>query len=85
MAQQGNAAMAETERERALRETAYFIWEREGRPSGLAQDHWHRAVREQSGNRPGPAEPPMGDEEKVLAGRADANFPALLTKDVLGG
>jgi hypothetical protein len=29
--------------------------------------------------------PPMEDEEKVLAGKPDANMPALLTKDVLGG
>lgn len=28
---------------------------------------------------------PMEDEEKVLAGKPDANMPALLTKDVLGG
>lgn len=28
---------------------------------------------------------PMGEEEKVLAGKLDANMPALLTKDVLGG
>ncbi len=27
----------------------------------------------------------MEDEEKVLAGRLDANMPALLTKDVPGG
>ena len=32
-----------------------------------------------------PCEEPMDDEEKVLAGRADANIPALLTKDVPGG
>jgi hypothetical protein len=31
------------------------------------------------------ADPLMDDEEKVLAGRPDANFPALLTKDVRGG
>jgi hypothetical protein len=30
-------------------------------------------------------EEPMEDEEKVLAGRPDANIPALLTRDVLGG
>jgi hypothetical protein len=30
-------------------------------------------------------EQPMDDEEKVLAGKPDANMPALLTKDVLGG
>jgi len=28
---------------------------------------------------------PMDDEEKVLANRSDANIPALLTRDVLGG
>ena len=27
----------------------------------------------------------MEDEEKVLAGRPDANIPAMLTKDVKGG
>jgi hypothetical protein len=27
----------------------------------------------------------LEEEEKVLAGRADANMPALLTKDVKGG
>ncbi len=27
----------------------------------------------------------MEDEEKILAGRADVNYPALLTKDVPGG
>jgi hypothetical protein len=28
---------------------------------------------------------PMEDEEKILAGRHDVNYPALLTKDVPGG
>ena len=28
---------------------------------------------------------PLEEEEKVLAGKPDANMPALLTKDVLGG
>jgi hypothetical protein len=27
----------------------------------------------------------MEDEEKILAGRQDINYPALLTKDVPGG
>ena len=30
-------------------------------------------------------EEPMDEEEKVMAGRADANIPAMLTKDVPGG
>ena len=32
-----------------------------------------------------PDEERMEDEEKVLAGRHDVNYPALLTKDVPGG
>ncbi len=30
-------------------------------------------------------EEPLEDEEKILAGRHDINYPALLTKDVPGG
>jgi Protein of unknown function (DUF2934) len=54
---------------------AYFLWESEGRPEGRALDHWKRAAAE---NR-------FVDEEKVLAGRPDANIPAMLTEDVPGG
>lgn len=32
-----------------------------------------------------PEEERMEDEEKILAGRHDVNYPALLTKDVAGG
>jgi hypothetical protein len=39
-----------------------------------------RAVRKRA--RP---DEPMDEEEKVLAGRPDANMPALLTRDVPGG
>jgi hypothetical protein len=34
---------------------------------------------------PGQETPAADEEDKVLAGRADANMPALLTKDVKGG
>ena len=67
--------------EQAIRERAYFIWKREGCPKGRAFDHWMSAcaeVRERQNEL-------MHDEEKVLAGRLDANMPALLTKDVQGG
>jgi hypothetical protein len=30
--------------EHAVREAAYLIWEREGRPEGRAQDPWLRAL-----------------------------------------
>ncbi len=34
---------------------------------------------------PGQEDERMEDEEKILAGRVDVNYPALLTKDVPGG
>ena len=70
--------------DRAIRETAYFIWEREGRPDGRAQDHWLQAVTGLAAQRDRKDER-MEEEEKVLAGRPDANMPALLTQDVPGG
>jgi Protein of unknown function (DUF2934) len=69
--------------EHAIRERAYYIWEHDGRPEGQAEAHWLLAAREQSGDEP--TDEFMDDEEKVLAGRPDANIPALLTKDVRGG
>jgi hypothetical protein len=72
-------------REHAVRERAYFIWEREGRPEGRAHDHWRYATVEDFGEERERDDEPMGDEEKIMAGRADANIPAMLTKDVHGG
>ena len=63
-----------------IREAAYFIWEREGRPEGCAAEHWARAlaeVRETDDNL-------LGEEEKIMA-NLPANLPALLTEDVRGG
>ena len=71
-------------RDQIIRETAYFIWEQEGRPDGRAWDHWLRAAAglvTQHDHR----DEAMEDEEKILAGRHDVNMPALLTKDVPGG
>ena len=83
----GDARMSELDqrRKQTIRERAYFIWEREGRPEGRAQDHWRYATIEESGEERGQGNEFMEDEEKVLAGRPDANIPALLTKDVRGG
>ena len=69
--------------EQAIREAAYFIWKRAGCPEGRATEHWQRALEEIVGGKP--LEAPMDDEEKIMADRADANLPALLTKDVPGG
>ncbi len=67
--------------EDAVRERAYFIWVREGRPDGRALAHWVSAHAEEQEHQ----NELMFEEEKVLAGRPDANIPALLTQDVHGG
>ena len=67
--------------ERAVRERAYFIWEREGRPDDGAVAHWVCACAHEREC----LNELMHEEEKVLAYRPDANMPALLTQDVPGG
>jgi hypothetical protein len=67
-----------------IREMAYFIWEHEGRPNGRAQAHWLQAMNKFA-KKHNHEQEQIEDEEKVLAGRADANIPAMLTKDVPGG
>jgi hypothetical protein len=34
---------------------------------------------------PDPDAEEVGDEEKIMAGRVDVNYPAMLTKDMPGG
>jgi hypothetical protein len=59
----GKAIMDERDEER-IRQRAYGIWEREGRPQGRQDEHWFDAEREEadgSGDRPVPAGIPDGD------------------------
>jgi hypothetical protein len=72
---------SEQESEHAIRERAYFMWERDGRPNGRAYEHWVSACAEERER----LNEQMYDEEKIMADRPDANLPALLTKDVHGG
>ena len=65
----------DVDQEKAVREKAYFFWQREGCPDGRAEEHWQRATEEKE----------MDDEERILTGRHDANIPAMLTQDVPGG
>jgi hypothetical protein len=44
--------------EEAVRERAYGIWEREGRPDGQHESHWHRALKELG--LVAPVEQPLG-------------------------
>jgi hypothetical protein len=70
--------------EHAIREAAYGLWEREGRPEGRALEHWLRATAERASGKSRRLKA-LPDEEKILEGRADVDLPALLTKDVRGG
>ncbi|HUN40007.1 MAG TPA: DUF2934 domain-containing protein [Acetobacteraceae bacterium] len=71
--------------EQWLRDRAYYIWEREGRPHGRALNHWLQAIRDTTRSRQTSDHDATPDEERILAGRIDVNIPALLTKDVPGG
>ena len=39
----------DTERERRIRELAYDLWERDGRPEGGADEYWYEAERRIAG------------------------------------
>ena len=67
-------------REHAIRERAYFIWEREGRPEGRAHDHWLAASVEERECQ----DELMDDEEKVLAGRPGRQFPRIADQGCAG-
>lgn len=47
-------------------------------------EHTKKSVPEKAGLAKD-REAHMEDEEKIMAGRHDVNYPALLTKDVPGG
>jgi len=38
--------MKSTDRQRRVEQRAYEIWEREGRPHGKHDEHWHQAAEE---------------------------------------
>jgi hypothetical protein len=86
-ASKGEGEMFDADRdfEQAIRERAYLIWEREGRPADRAEDHWRRASNDALRNSEVRVGELVEDEEKILFGRTDVNMPALLTKDVHGG
>ncbi|HWA20430.1 MAG TPA: DUF2934 domain-containing protein [Devosia sp.] len=39
-----NDPWANPQFEQAVRDTAYFLWEQDGRPMGREQDYWFRAL-----------------------------------------
>jgi len=70
------------DRDKTVRERAYYIWEGEGRPEGRAREHWLRAVADGA-----PVDHDcdfLSDQEAIVEG-LPADFPAVLTKDTRGG
>jgi hypothetical protein len=76
------------ELERRIRDRAYAIWEREGRPQGRDREHWEQATREIDAERDpaGQGEIPSDDRPNV-AGGAGAAAPSAGTppQEALGG
>ena len=55
------------DREQAIRERAYEIWQQEGRPEGRAVEHWILAERALAGS----AEPPQSEQPPAQPGETD--------------
>jgi Protein of unknown function (DUF2934) len=73
-------AMSERDDEKAVRDAAYYLWLREGRPEGNALDHWLRAKAPSEYSDDGLLE----EQEKVLGGQP-ADMQAIMTDDARGG
>lgn len=71
------------DREQEQRERAYRIWEEEGRPEGLHEDHWKRAGEQPDFDDLNPRPDQSAGQERGNAGdggkkRAPANLEATL-------
>jgi hypothetical protein len=60
--------MAENRDER-IRQRAYEIWEREGRPEGRHDEHWRRAAEEELAREGAGTPAGAGEEPKASSGR----------------
>jgi hypothetical protein len=65
------------------RTRAYWRQHREKDMSGSADKK--KDIVPEKAKQAQESDEPMEDEEKIIAGRSDVNYPALLTKDVPGG
>jgi hypothetical protein len=46
MTERAPTPWGDPEFEQAVRETAYFLWEQDGRPEGREQEYWYRALEQ---------------------------------------
>jgi hypothetical protein len=52
--------------EQAVRETAYFLWEQDGRPEGHEQEYWFKALEVHLRQRRSDAELAAGGDTTVV-------------------
>jgi hypothetical protein len=62
------------DREQRIRDRAYAIWQREGRPEGQEREHWQQAMREIDGEA-GRAGAPAGGGDMGATGEAPSGSP----------
>lgn len=75
------------DKEDRIRQRAYEIWEREGRPHGRHEDHWHEASRGAPGDV-GAAQPKprkAASPRKKAAAGGDTEAPAGLSSGLQPG
>jgi hypothetical protein len=68
-----------------VRQKAYDLWEKEGRPEGKHEDHWHRATREHdvAGTiAPNGSRTPDPDTSDVADADAPVPTPAASTQEM---
>ena len=70
----------QSDKDRAIRERAYFTWLREGRPEGRALDHWLFATIEQLGED----SESDGEEEQSPRGPARREYPRIVDERCAG-
>src|SRR5690349_13534318 len=67
------------DRERRVREHAYAIWEREGRPHGRDREHWRQAEAEIGGGGGGTSGPGEDDTDDGAVGAAEPDAGSTIT------
>lgn len=73
--------------ENRVRQRAYEIWEREGRPGGKEEEHWHQANREirDEGAAAGPISQTLTDTMGLVVGEEPTSSPSDPTPRPLQG
>ncbi len=64
------------DKESAIRQKAYELWEKSGRPHGRHEEHWHQAAAEVGKTAPKPSVPVTASAPGIPASVAAPSKPA---------